>query len=200
MTIESLTALLLTYRYLILFPIAVFEGPVIALIVGSLIAFGYFNPLYAYIVLVLGDFVPDTVLYFIGRYGKRASLIERYGHKIGITPERFGIIERLWHVHPRKTMFMSKLAFGLSSAFLVSAGLSGLSPVLYYSIAIPVTLFQYAALLFIGYHFTNSLAVIEGAVGKVQFFIGLIALFGIVYYVAASYMRRRVLKEMDQTN
>ena len=197
MTIASLTALLLAYRYWILFPIAVFEGPFVALIVGSLCAFGYFNPFISYLILILGDFIPDTGLYLLGRYGKRAALIEKYGHKIGITPDRFAHIQELWKTHPRKTMFMSKLALGLASAFLVSAGLSGLSPRLYYSIAIPVTLFQYAALLFIGYHFTNSLTAISDYLGKGETFIGLAAILGIIYFVGASMMRKKVLKEIQ---
>lgn len=195
MTIEALSALILTYRYWILLPIAIIEGPVVALVAGSLAALGYFNPYLAYLVLITGDFIPDTGLYFLGRYGKRAALIEKYGHKIGIAPERFSHIERLWREHPRKTMFMGKLALGLAAPFLVSAGLAGLSPRLYYSIAIPITLFQYAVLMFVGYHFTNSLNLISDSLGKGQIFFGLLAIFGILYYLGASFMRRKVLEE-----
>lgn len=197
MTLEGLTALILTYRYWILFPLAVFEGPFLALVVGSLAALGYFDLYLAYLVLIFGDFIPDTALYFTGRWGKRAALIEKYGHKIGMTPERFSHIERLWREHPKKTMVMSKQAIGLSGPFLVSAGLSGLSPITYYSVAIPLTLIQYAVYLFLGYHFTNSLTVLETYLGRWQIAIGVIALSGLVYYGAATLMRRKVLAEVE---
>lgn len=198
MTLAGVSELLLAYRYWILFPIAVLEGPFLALVVGSLSALGYFDPFLAYLILICGDFVPDTVLYFTGRWGKRAALIEKYGHKIGLSGERFTAIERLWREHPKKTMLMSKLALGLSGPFLVSAGLSGLSPRLYYAVAIPVTTIQYGMLLLIGYHFTYSLTLIGEYVGEIELFIGLAALFGILYYVGASIMRRKVLEEIKQ--
>ena len=197
MTIAGLTAILLAYRYWILFPIAVIEGPFLALVVGSLSALGYFDPYLAYLVLIFGDFIPDTALYFTGRWGKRAKLLEKYGHKIGMTPERFAHIERLWHEHPKKTMVMSKQAIGLSGPFLVSAGLSGLSLRTYYAVAIPLTLVQYAVYLFLGYHFTNSLAIVEGYIGKWQLFVGIIALCAILYYTGASLMRKRVLSQVE---
>src|SRR3989344_1342849 len=128
MTLEALTALLLAYRYWILLPIAIVEGPFLALVVGSLTSFGYFDPLLAYFVLICGDFIPDTVLYLTGRWGKRAALIEKYGHKIGLSPERFALIERLWRDHPKKAMIMSKLALGLSGAFFVFSGVFGSFP------------------------------------------------------------------------
>ncbi|HEY4487505.1 MAG TPA: hypothetical protein VI483_01935 [Candidatus Paceibacterota bacterium] len=196
MTVESLIELLLAYRYWILFPIAVIEGPFLALLVGSLSALGYFDPFLAYLVLISGDFVPDTILYLTGRWGKRAALIEKYGHRMGITADRFAVIERLWREHPKKTMVMSKLALGLSGPFLVSAGLSGLSPRLYYSVAIPITLIQYAVSLFVGYHSTSALTFVSTRVGNIELFIGLAALFGILYYVGTSFMRRKVLEDI----
>ena len=49
--------LLLTYKYLILFPIAVFEGPFAAIIVGFLSSSHIFNIFIVYLVVVLGDMV-----------------------------------------------------------------------------------------------------------------------------------------------
>ncbi|MDP3935351.1 MAG: hypothetical protein Q8Q46_04010, partial [Candidatus Giovannonibacteria bacterium] len=117
MNLETITQLLIQYRYLILFPLAAFEGPIVAFVVGILVAAGYFNPFIAYAILLFGDIIPDSIYYFIGRHGERKTFVARYGAKVGITEERFGVIKKLWHHHGFKTMFVSKLAYGLSTPF-----------------------------------------------------------------------------------
>jgi len=67
---------LLQYRYLALFPLACIEGPILALVVGFMVHLGYFSFIPAYFIMVLGDFVPDSVYYFIGRFGDKEKLIK----------------------------------------------------------------------------------------------------------------------------
>ena len=54
-------------------------------------------------------------------------------------------------------MFMSKLAYGLSTLLLVSAGMVNLPIGKFFRLALIVTLFQYALLMYAGYHFGNAL-------------------------------------------
>src|SRR3989338_9998595 len=122
MNFAHIVGLIIQYRYFILFPLAALEGPVVAFAVGFLVSLGYFNPLLSYSILLLGDLIPDSICYYIGRHGERRALISRYGLKIGITEERFAVIKHLWHEHGFKTMFFSKLAYGFSTIFLIAAG------------------------------------------------------------------------------
>jgi membrane protein DedA with SNARE-associated domain len=197
MPLDSITQLILQYRYWILFPLACFEGPVISFIVGMLIAGGYFNPVGAYAILIFGDIIPDTGYYYLGRFGARGPLIERYLSKIGITEEHMDVIQRLWHNHGIKTMFFSKLAYGLSTVFLVSAGLVRMPPRKFYLYALPVTLLQYGALMLLGYYFAASFNLITNVVTDVQVFIAAVAVLIIAYYLLTSYMRTRLLEQKD---
>jgi membrane protein DedA with SNARE-associated domain len=196
----ALLALVLKYRYWIIFPIACIEGPIFSFLVGTLAGLGYFDVFLVYPIVVAGDLIPDTFLYYLGRYGKRAALIAKYGGMIGVTEGHFEVIERVWHTHPRKTMLMAKLALGLSTPFLVSAGLAGIPVRVFYSVAVPVALLQHVVLLTLGYHFGTSYELVERYVGHAEFFIGVVALFGVAYYLFAAYMKRRFLRaEEDGT-
>ena len=58
--------LLLTYRYVILVPLAIIEGPIVTIICGFLVTLKVFNPLLVYVVMVLGDIVGDGWPYYMG--------------------------------------------------------------------------------------------------------------------------------------
>lgn len=198
MHFENIPQLIILYRYWILFPLAFFEGPLVSILVGFLVSLGYFNFLAAYGILILGDIIPDTLYYLVGRFGKRRSLVARYGKKIGLTSERFAVIERLWEKHPGKTMFMSKLAYGLSTPFLVSAGLVGLPPKLFFTYALPVTFAQYALLLTLGFYFGNAYAFIAKTFEGAELIIAASILAAGAYYFLTAYMRKRLLEEEKQ--
>lgn len=190
----AIIALLLKYRYWIIFPIACVEGPILSFLIGVLSSFGYFNPFLAYPILIMGDLVPDTFLYYIGRRGNRAQFFKKYAPAIGVTEDHFSVLQEMWDVHPKKTLAFSKLAVGLSTPLLVSAGLAGVRARTFYSVAIPITLTQHIVFLSTGYYFGHSYTTVEGYLGHAEFFVGLVALFAIAYYVFGAYMKRRFLR------
>ena len=65
MDLAAIILLLEQYRYFILFPLACFEGPMVAFVAGTLIPLGYFSPLPLFAVLVLADVIPDISYYFL---------------------------------------------------------------------------------------------------------------------------------------
>ena len=195
MSIDTLIHLIETYRYWILFPIACFEGPLTAFIIGMLVALGYFNIFGAYAVMVFGDIVPDTLYYLLGRYGEQKSLIKRYFGKVGVKEEDFAVIRNLWQNHGGKTMFFSKLAYGLSTPFLISAGLVGMKMRKFFEYALPITFLQYGILMALGYYFSNSFGTVSGIVEHIQYVFAAVIVVGIGYYFLARYMRGRLLKQ-----
>src|SRR3989339_621392 len=82
----GLIALLTTYKYVIVFPLGIFEGPIIAVLCGFLATQGLLSWYFAYLVLVFADAVGDWAYYALGRFGY--PLIRKWGHYVGITPER----------------------------------------------------------------------------------------------------------------
>ncbi len=192
---SDLLTLVVHYRYAILFPLAFFEGPIVSFVAGMLIARGYFNVPLAYGILILGDLIPDTAYYLFGRYGERKTLISRYAAKIGIKENHFGAIRKLWHDHPGKTMFFSKLAYGLSTPFLISAGVVGMPLKKFLSYALPVTLVQYALLMALGYYFGGSFNIIAQSFKDIQIIIVAIIAVAFAYYLLQRYMRTKLLEE-----
>lgn len=192
---EQVVLLLTRYGYLALFPIAAFEGPVVSLLVGFFIRLGYFNFFPAYVILIFGDLIPDTIYYYIGRFGNKKKLIEKYGTRYNFISGNFQLIEKLWREHGRKTMFLSKLAYGLSTPFLISAGLVNISFRKFVSCALPITIFQYAALMLVGYYLGSSY---QFASTYIHFAEIIIALFFVIfiagYILFAKYAYRQIIK------
>lgn len=151
---DSLVHYLIEYRYWALLVVALAEGPVASFVAGSLVALGYFNPLYAFGVLAFKDLVLDTVFYAIGClaripfFAKRISVLRT---QTGLADRVLNAIERGWQRHPIQLMWIGKLAYGLSAWFLVSAGVAGLPFRKFYLYTLPVTAFQFGGLMVLGY-------------------------------------------------
>lgn len=161
MELAALTPLLITYRYWLLFPIACIEGPFLAFVAGMLIATGYLGVMPTFIILLLGDILPDTFFLLLGRFGKRSPLLMRLMDRVGVTEERLARAAVLWHEHPGKTMLLTKFAYGFSAAFLTIAGLVHMPVAKFYSYTIPIGATTIAILMTLGYYFGTSLTLIE---------------------------------------
>lgn len=183
--------LLTKYGYFILFPLAAIEGPIVSLVVGFLIYLGYLKFLPAYAILLLGDLIPDTVYYYIGRFGNRRKIMEKYG-------SRLNLIEKLWREHGKKTMFFSKLAYGLSGLFLISAGLVKMPFRKFISYAFPVTLFQYGVIMMIGYSLGHSYQIAERYIQYAYVIVATILILFIISYVLVMKYARRKIEKMEQ--
>ena len=193
---ESLIPLIEHYRYLILFPLAAVEGPVVALVVGFLISLGYLSFIPAYIILLFGDIIPDTIYYYLGRFGNYNKIKAKYFKSNGIISSNIHILEHLWNNHGQKTMFFSKLAYGLSIPFLISAGLVNMTLKKFLSYTIPVTIFQYALLVVIGYYLgqSYSLATKYITYGGL-FFGGVLIIFVGSYFFIYKYAKTQIKKD-----
>src|SRR5258708_12893626 len=67
--------LLVHYRYFVLFPISIVEGPIVTVLGGFLASMGQLSVLWVFVVVVLGDLVGDSLYYFLGT--KSRNLAER---------------------------------------------------------------------------------------------------------------------------
>jgi membrane protein DedA with SNARE-associated domain len=173
---QTLITLLLTYRYWLIFPLVFFEGPIMAVIIGFLISLGYFDILPAYIVMLLGDIIPDTMYYAFGRLGHARFAKTKLG-------KRLKAMDHLWKEHTFKSMLLAKWAYGLSTPLLASAGLSQLSLGKFLRSAIPITMAQYAILLAVGYEFVASYQLISKSLLYAQLFVasGIVLIIGLFF-------------------
>ncbi|MEK9185088.1 MAG: hypothetical protein AAB866_02920, partial [Patescibacteria group bacterium] len=178
---DATLALLIKYKYVGLFPLAAIEGPMVSLIVGFLVHLGYLEFIPSYIILILGDIIPDSIYFYIGRLGDHKKITEKYGPKLKGIAGSFEILEKLWRDHPRKTMFFGKLAYSLSIPFLISAGLVKMSFKKFITYAIPATLFQYGLLMLVGYYLGKSF---ELAINYIKYGGILIAILLSIFVIA----------------
>ena len=184
MTVESLLALIVAYRYWILFPLACVEGPVVAMVVGFLVSLGVFELLPVYVLLLLGDIVPDSIFYWLGRTGHRTAFVRR------ALAKRLPAIEHFWHWHTFKSMLVAKWALTLSPALLISAGMARLPFGRYLRAAIPITAFQYAVTMGFGYFFGLSYQTFRETLVLAQ----LTVVLGVVLFFVATYLLSRFAK------
>ena len=181
------------YRYIVLFPLAMFEGPVVSLMIGFLIHQGFLSLVPSFAILMLGDLIPDSVYYAIGRYGNHKNVVQKYSSKSKIISSNFAIAEKLWLHNPKKTMFLSKLAYGLSTIFLISAGMVKMPFRKFVSYALPVTVFQYSIILALGYFLGKSYYSALPYISYGGYIIaGILVAFIIGYIATLRYARKKI--------
>ncbi|MBI5742397.1 MAG: hypothetical protein HZA25_00980 [Candidatus Niyogibacteria bacterium] len=187
---------LLHYKYFAVFLLAFFEGPMVAMAVGVMVAFGQLVLLPAYIALLFGDFIPDLGLYFVGRFAHSFNFLERFDTTRSLSKSSLAKLDALWHGHTGKVMAIGKLAYGLSSPILASAGLVRLPFWKYMRVAIPITLVQYAFFLGVGYYFAGSYQALHKYFKFAEITLAAAVaafLFFVVRKLAANYVKQNIL-------
>jgi membrane protein DedA with SNARE-associated domain len=161
--IDYIIHLVAVYKYFLLFPVAVFEGPIISVIGGFLSSKMILIGWVAYLVLVFGDITGDIFYYSVGRYGGR-RLAERWGVFLRITPARLAYAEEHFKKEGGRTLLLGKTnAWG--AVILVAAGISKmnfLKFVLYNSLG---TIIKTLLLFLIGYYFGQAYDLINHYLG-----------------------------------
>lgn len=199
---QAVLILLLKYKYWILFPLAAIEGPVVSILVGFLVYSGIFSFWPAFIILLFGDIVPDTIYFYIGYFSDRSKFIQKHFLQSEFFVNNFSVIRKLWNKHPNKTMIFGKLAYGMAIPFLISAGMVKMSYKKFISYTIPITMFQYGVIMFIGYYLGSSyergIKYIDYAYFLLAFFV---IIFIIFYILLAKYAQRKIISmEKEETN
>jgi len=153
--LAKILAWLILYRYYILLPIAIIEGPIITVLAGFLSSTGHFNFYAAYAIVVIGDILGDALYYAVGKYGRK-PLLERYGHYVGLTMERLHTVDRYFLKHPRKTLVFGKLTHTFGAIVLVSAGIAETPFWDFLLTNLLATLPKSLVLLLVGYYFGQA--------------------------------------------
>lgn len=156
---ETIIPLLEHYKYAILLPLAIIEGPIIMVIAGFLVTLGLMNAFFVYVIVVAGDIVGDSLAYGVGRWG--GSWIHRLGAKIGITSEKIREAREFFNTRHTKAIVMSKLIHGVGVAGLIAAGTLKIPYLRYLRSCLFVSLPQTGLLLIIGVFFGHAYVQIE---------------------------------------
>ena len=196
MSMDFITEILLQYRYLILIPLSLIEGPLVAFVAGTLAALGYFNIYFLAVLFFIRDVGLDGVYYAIGHFGGRTRFAGRMLKKMGITPDHLKQVRILWIKRPFWTMFIGKVSYGIASAFIVVAGMVKMPLKIFFKYGIIVAILQYGTLLLVGYYLGESLGGdIAKIISNVEYVIAFAAIAISGYYIFSWYMRKKLLKE-----
>lgn len=156
---DQIFALLFTYKYAILLPLAIIEGPIISVVAGFLVALGILDALLVYGIVVAGDLIGDTLAYSFGYWGAR--VIHTHGPRFGVTAEKLEYAKGYFNAHQQKAVVLSKLVHGIGVTGLIAAGSLHVPYRRYIKICFSVTFFQAAIFLTIGILFGHAYAQIS---------------------------------------
>lgn len=121
MTTDALVQIIQSYGLLLLFPLAMIEGPIITVIGGWLARAGLLPLGWVYVTAVVADLVGDMILYYLGRSGTR-FLPARWLERLGIGPQRLAKLSAHFDQHGGRTIVLTKLTHAFGIAVLPAAG------------------------------------------------------------------------------
>ena len=189
--------LLESYKYLLIFPIMVVEGPIITVISGFLVYLGFLNGYVAYILLVLGDLTGDILHYFIGKYWNKLSFLKRIGKFLGYNEYREKVTEEHFVRHTGKTLLVAKVSHGVGGFVQIAAGMAKVD---FYEFVwwcflgtIPKTLI----LFIVGFYLGSSYEKIDTYFDRVALFTCLFVAFGILYIVGRKIVKNFLSKKQS---
>ncbi len=151
---DKVIALLLAYKYAIMLPLAIVEGPIVIILGGFLSTMHLMNPIIVYVIGVSGDLIGDTLFYGLGRFGGR-SLLKR-GIRFGITEEKLDNAKKYFAEHHKRALVTAKLVHGIGISGLVAAGALKIAYWRYMRTVFLIALAQSAVLLTIGILFGGA--------------------------------------------
>ncbi len=195
MSVENIAHLIIVYRYWIIIPLSFIEGPIIAFVAGTLSFLGYFNPYLMFAIFLLRDIIIDSFMYGIGRWGGETHFAKRMLAKIGVRSAHLEEIRYMWKHHGFRTMFFSKLSYGVSAAFLVVGGAVKTPFKRFLIYGILVSLVQYGGLFILGYFFGGALQTVSNVFTYIQYLILAASVVGIGWYIFTRFMRTEFDKE-----
>ena len=186
--LNNIVSWLLYYKYAVLFPITIIEGPIITIIAGFLSSQGYLNIFAIYGVVVAGDIVGDVIYYLIGSYGGR-RFITRWGYLFRLSMEEITKLENHFANHSGKTLLFGKISHAIGAPILVAAGMAKipLEKLVWFNFW--ATLPKSLVLLAIGYYFGRAYQEIDRYIGYGNLIIFSLAIIAVIIYFLVKKIR-----------
>lgn len=186
--------LIIHFRYGLLFPAVIIEGPIATIIAGLLTAHGQLGFAVSYLVVVVADTVADLGYYAIGAFGK-TKISQRLRPRIGITPERLSALRTDFLLHGWKAFLTGKILHGPGIAILVAAGAARVPLPRFLGYNVTITLVKSLVFLLIGYYFGQAL-------GLFKQYLDLYALLasGVVVIIVTTFLIKKISRKNNNEN
>ncbi|MCX6713797.1 MAG: DedA family protein [Candidatus Vogelbacteria bacterium] len=177
--------LILQYRYFVIFPIAVVEGPIVTIICGLLSSRGIMYFSVAFVVLVLADLVGDFIYYAVGYWGGQRA-VRRFGKFLRIDEEQVLKLSDGFESHGGKILMTGKLSHVVGAPILVTAGLVKYPIPRFLWFSVIATFIKTFLLLEIGYYLGEAydrMATYLDYVGFASSLLVVVAIVAVFYYL-----------------
>lgn len=110
--------------YVLMIPLSMIEGPIVALGAGAGWAAGKINPVVAGVILAFGAAFQDTLYYWLGRWAVASPRIRAFTVRFRLLRDTLQPLEAAWREALLPTLIGSKFAYGLYAPMLVTAGMA----------------------------------------------------------------------------
>lgn len=178
------------YKYFLIFPVAIIEGPIIIIITGFLTFLGYLKIYVALPVLIVADVLGDSMYYTIGKFWKKSDFVKRWARFLGYDESSEVFLEEHFKKHKGKTFLIAKISHGVGGVVQVSSGIAGVSyrDFLFYSVlgTVPKT----TLLFFVGFYLGSSYLQIDSMLNYVAHIVLGMGLLIFAYFMAIKYAKR----------
>lgn len=187
---EHIVYLLTQYKYLILFPLAIVEGPIIAVIAGFLCTHKLLNPILVFPIIVFGDIIGDSICYSFGRFGM-PKFIKKIGGRFGLSPEKINRARFYFESNPIRTISISKITLGIGVAGIYLAGNARIPYKKFIRICLITSLSQYLIYLSIGLLFGQAYIQINHYLNNFASF-SIIAALAVIFFIIVKSMFKKI--------
>lgn len=189
-TLQGIIAWIIQYKYAVMLPIAVVEGPIVTVLGGFLSAHGILNAYIVYGVSLLGDIIGDLLYYALGRWGRETFLM-KWASFVGVTKERIKKLELHFEQHSGKTLILGKISHGIGSVVLIAAGASKMPVGKFVWYNLVSSLPKSLAFILIGYYFGEAYKRISAYIDYTALGTFVVAvLIALIYYLVVKIARK----------
>lgn len=184
---EYFYALLLKYKYQILLPIAIPEGPIIAVIAAFLAAQNVLNIYVVYIIIVLGDLIGDSIWYWVSRIGGE-GLLPKYGHFLKVTEEKIIKAKQQLDKHFIKTMLFGKITNVPMLAIIIASGVTKIDFKKFFLVVFFITIPKALVFVLIGFYFGKYYLIINKYMDNFSSVVAGIFILSVLVYIIYFYL------------
>lgn len=118
---------------------------------GIMISGGFLAITPSFLLLMIGEIVPDSGLYLIGKSATKNGFINRWINRTEMVRSRLYVFDTLWKEHTFKTMFLGKFSWGFAIPIVITSGISKLPYKRFLLNATTVTIIKYTILMLAGF-------------------------------------------------
>ncbi|MEQ1499947.1 MAG: VTT domain-containing protein [Parcubacteria group bacterium] len=181
------------YKYWIIFPIAIFEGPIICVISGFLVSMGSLNGFVVYMMLVLADTLGDLMYYSIGRFWRHSDWLKKHANFFGYSEKSEEYLQNHFSKHKAKTFLLAKISHGLGSSVQIASGIAKVNYKEFLLWSVVGTVPKVLVLLILGYYVGSSYENIDNYLQFMALLaVGTVCLL-VMYFVLSKHLKKYLI-------